>query len=172
MNTQSNRLKEIVNRVFEVDIMEKTRRREVVEARMVYSRILINIGGHTLSRVAKTINKSHCTIVHYNKNFKYFIKPDERLWEMYLLCAKIFNETDHVANALDLEECRILIFSLENKIKKLTLDISRLNLEHETYKKQVETYPDLYSLINERVRPKNVKEVTRKLNTYLNGIHN
>jgi len=52
------------------------------------------------------------------------------------------------------------------------LDISRLNLEHETYKKQVETYPDLYSLINERVRPKNVKEVTRKLNTYLNGIYN
>jgi len=61
---------------------------------------------------------------------------------------------------------------LENQKKLLALELSRLNLEHETYKKQVETYPDLYSLINERVRPKNVKEVTRKLNTYLNGIHN
>jgi len=168
----SNRLKKIVNRVFDVDIMDNTRRREVVEARMVYSRILMDTGKHTLTRVAKTLNKSHCTIVHYNKNFKYFIKPDERLWEMYLLCAKIFTETDHVANALDLEDCRNLIFSLENKIKKLTLDISRLNLEHDTYKKQTETYPDLYRLINERVRPANVKEVTRKLNTYLNGIHN
>ncbi len=172
MKYTEERLKDIVNQVFDVDIMEKTRKREVVEARMVYSRILRDSEYMTLSKIAKSLNKSHCTIVHYNKNFKYFIKPDERLWHMYLTCARIYNETDHIAHTLELAECRNLIFSLENKIKKLTLDISRLNLEHETYKKQAETYPDLYSLINERVRPKNVKEVTRKLNTYLNGIHN
>ena len=172
MKYTEERLKDIVNQVFEVDVMEKTRKREVVEARMVYSRILRDSDYMTLSKIAKSLNQSHCTIIHYNKNFKYFIKPDEKLWHKYLTCSRIYNETDHVANTLELVECRNLIFSLENKIKKLTLDISRLNLEHETYKKQVETYPDLYRLINERVRPKNVKEVTRKLNTYLNGIHN
>ena len=170
MKYTEDRLKDIVNQVFEVDVMEKTRKREVVEARMVYSRILRDSEFMTLSRIAQSLNKNHATILHYNKNFKYFIKPDERLWDMYLMCARIYNETDHVANALDLEACRNLIFSLENQIKKLTLDIGRLNLEHETYKKLTETYPELYKLINERVRPKNVKEVTRKLNTYLNGI--
>lgn len=172
MKYTEDRLKNIVNQVFKVDVMEKTRKREVVEARMVYSRILRDSEYMTLSRIAKSLNKNHATILHYNKNFKYFIKPDERLWDMYLLCCRIYNETDHVANALDLEECRNLVFSLENQKKLLALELSRLNLEHETYKKQNETYPKLYRLINERVRPKNVDEVTRKLNTYLNGIHN
>lgn len=172
MKYTEERLKDIVNQVFDVDVMGKTRKREVVEARMVYSRILRDSEYMTLSKIAKSLNKNHATIIHYNKNFEYFIKPDEKLWHKYLTCARIYNETDHIAHTLELEECRNLIFSLENKIKTLTLDIGRLNLEHETYKKQVETYPDLYRLINERVRPKNVKEVTRKLNTYLNGIHN
>ena len=172
MKYTEDRLKNIVNQVFKVDVMEKTRKREVVEARMVYSRILRDSEYMTLSRIAKSLNKNHATILHYNKNFKYFIKPDERLWDMYLLCCRIYNETDHVANALDLEECRNLVFSLENQKKLLALELSRLNLEHETYKKQNETYPKLYKLINERVRPNNVDEVTRKLNTYLNGIHN
>lgn len=170
MKYTEDRLKDIVNQIFEVDVMAKTRKREVVEARMVYSRILSDSNLMTLSRIAKSLNKNHATILHYNKNFKYFIKPDERLWEMYLMCARIYNETDHIANELDVKECRNLIFSLENQIKKLTLDISRLNLEHETYNKRAETYPELYKLIDERVRPKNVKEATRKLNTYLNGI--
>jgi len=172
MKQREDRLKEIVNQVFKLDIMEKNRRNEVVEARMVYSQILRDSEFMTLSNIAKSIDKNHATIIHYIKNFNYIIKPDERLWGLYLLCARIYNETDHIANTLELEECRNLIFSLENQKKLLALELSRLNLEHETYKKQVETYPDLYSLINERVRPKNVKEVTRKLNTYLNGIHN
>ncbi len=170
MKYTEDRLKDIVNQVFKVDVMEKTRKREVVEARMVYSRILRDSEYMTLSRIAKSLNKNHATILHYNKNFKYFIKPDERLWDMYLLCCRIYNETDHVANALDLEACRNLVFSLENQKNLLALELSRLNLEHETYKKQNETYPELYKLINERVRPKNVYEVTKKLNTYLNGI--
>lgn len=166
------RLKDIVNRVFEVDIMEKTRRREVVEARMVYTRILRDSEFMTVSKIAKSLNKNHATILHYLKNFKYFIKPDERLWDMYLLCCRIYTETDHVANALDLEECRKLIFSLENVIKKLTLDISRLKLDYKTYKEKETTYSPLYNLIHERVPGSRVDEITRKLNTYLNGIHN
>ncbi len=170
MKYTEERLKDIVNQIFKVDVMKKTRKREVVEARMVYSKILRDSEFMTASRIAKSLNKNHATILHYNKNFKYFIKPDERLWDMYLTCARIYNETDHIANTLELEECRNLIFSLENKIKKLSLEIGRLNFEHETYKKRAETYPELYKLIDERVRPKNVKEATRKLNTYLNGI--
>ena len=170
MKQREDRLKDIVNQVFKLDIMEKNRRNEVVEARMVYSQILRDSEFMTLSNIAKSIDKNHATIIDYIKNFNYIIKPDERLWDMYLTCARIYNETDHIANTLELEECRNLIFSLENKIKKLSLEIGRLNLEHETYKKRAETYPELYKLIDERVRPKNVKEATRKLNTYLNGI--
>ena len=47
--TRENRLKKIVNTVFDVDVMEKTRKREVVEARMVYCRILMDEGYKTLS---------------------------------------------------------------------------------------------------------------------------
>ena len=170
--SKEERLKNIVNRVFNLDIMCTTRKREVVEARMVYSKVLMATHRVTLEHVGKSLNKSHCTIVHYNKNFKFFIKPDEDLWSKYLLVSKIYTETDHVANALDLEECRKMIYSLENQIKSLTLNNNRIILEHETYKKKTDIYPELFKLIDERVREKNVHEVTKKLNTYLNGVRN
>jgi hypothetical protein len=170
--SKEERLKNIVNRVFNLDIMCTTRKREVVEARMVYSNVLMGIHRVTLEHVGKFLNKSHCTIVHYNKNFNYIIKPDEELWRKYLLVSEIYTKTDHIANALDLEDCRKIIYSLENQIKSLTLKNERLNLEHKSYKNKIEIYPELFKLIDERVRERNVHEVTRKLNTYLNGIRN
>ena len=52
MKYTEERLKDIVNQVFEVDVMKKTRKREVVEARMVYSRILRDSEFMTASRIA------------------------------------------------------------------------------------------------------------------------
>ena len=170
--TRENRLKKIVNTVFDVDVMEKTRKREVVEARMVYCRILMDEGYKTLSRTAKSLDKHHATVIHYNNSFKYVIKADDRLYELYERCVKMFTEPQRIQNKdLTLVECKNLIFTLENKIKNLTLNLSSLNLEHEIFIKRQKVYHDIYKTIHERVNKKNIKQVTRKLNTYLNGIH-
>lgn len=168
---KEERLKIIVNEVFNIDVMSKTRKNKEVEGRMVYTKILMSEGYKNLSTIARSLNKHHATIIHYNKQFKYIIKPDEKLWEMYSRCLRLFIEPTSMEQELNLIECKKLIFSLQNKIKKLTLDIHGLNLEHEVFQKRQSRYPEIYKTIHERVNSNNIKEVTRKLNTYLNGVH-
>jgi len=169
---KETKLKIIVNEVFDIDVMSKTRKNKEVEGRMVYAKILMSEGYKNLSTIGKSINKHHATIIHYNKQFNYIIKADEKLWEMYSRCLRLFIEPTSMEQELSLIECKKLIFSLQNKIKKLTLDMHGLNLEHEEFQKRQLKYPEMYKTIHERVNKDNVKEATRKLNTYLNGLLN
>ncbi len=68
MNLNTNKLKEIILEEFDIDIDSNSRERSVVEARMIYGKILRN-HGWTMSRIGKTINRNHATIVHYMKKY-------------------------------------------------------------------------------------------------------
>jgi chromosomal replication initiation ATPase DnaA len=58
------KLKEIVSKVFETDIMMKKRTRNNVEARMIYTKILRD-ELNTFASIGKSINKDHSTMVYY-----------------------------------------------------------------------------------------------------------
>ena len=49
------------------DVMSKTRRRELVEARVIYSHIARESTYHTLTDIANTICRDHSSVVHYRK---------------------------------------------------------------------------------------------------------
>lgn len=168
---KEERLKIIVNEVFDIDVMAKTRKNAVVEGRIVYAEILMKEGSKTLSTTARSLNKHHATVIHYNKQFKYIIKADDRLFEMYSRCVKLFLEEVSFKQELNSLQYRNLIFSLENKIKRLTLDINSLTLNQAVFKKREKKFFEIYKTIHARVDNTNITQVTRKLNTYLNGIH-
>ena len=56
--TQTIILKQIVSEVFDVDILDKRRTRNVVDARGVYSKILKD-KGFTLVFIGQSLNKDH-----------------------------------------------------------------------------------------------------------------
>jgi hypothetical protein len=71
---------------------------------------------------------------------------------------------------MEFDKVKKLTFSLEKQINVLTLTNNRLKKEKENYEKRNEQFGELYSLIENRVRPHQVKQVTKKLNSYLNGL--
>jgi hypothetical protein len=71
---------------------------------------------------------------------------------------------------MEFDKVKKLTFSLEKQINVLTLTNNRLKKEKENYEKRNEEFGELYSLIENRVRAHQVKQVTKKLNAYLNGL--
>ena len=77
-------LKRIVDEVFELDLLRKTRQREYVDARRVFSHLLLKEGA-TLSGVGSYLGLNHATVHYYTKKFEWIIKSDLILREKYEL---------------------------------------------------------------------------------------
>jgi hypothetical protein len=84
-----NELKRIINDIFLVDIHSKDRKRGVVDARKVYSKILRD-NGYSYELIGETIDKDHATIIHYIKNIEYLLSYDRILADKYVACKNVF----------------------------------------------------------------------------------
>jgi hypothetical protein len=82
-------LKRIVNEVFLVDLDAPNRKRGVVDARKVYSKILRD-NGYSYDLIGETIYKNHATIIHYIRNVEYILTYDRNLRDKYIACKNIF----------------------------------------------------------------------------------
>ena len=91
MQIGQEELKKIVNDVFLVDIDIENRKRDVVDARKVYSKILRD-SGYSYELIGKTINKNHATIMHYVKNIEHLMSYDQILRNKYVACKDVFIE--------------------------------------------------------------------------------
>ena len=70
--------RKIVEMITGVDILQKNRIRNVVEARMIYALLLREIG-HSLSSIGSTLGKDHTTIIHYVKTLRSLLDIDKDL---------------------------------------------------------------------------------------------
>ena len=70
-----DKLKDTVNEIFGLNLMDNTRERPNVNARIVFSNILFR-KGYTKSDIARYINKHHATVIHYCRNFEMYLKTD------------------------------------------------------------------------------------------------
>lgn len=98
---ESDSLKEIVDSVFSVDIFSDNRRRNVIDARHVYSKILRE-KGYSYESIGSSIKKNHATIIHYVKNIDSILKYDKSLSEKYFTCKLLFSkDRESILNELN-----------------------------------------------------------------------
>ena len=95
-----NLIRDIVNDYFKLDIREKNRKREYVDARCIYfslSRELIP--GATLERIGRSVNKDHASVNHGIKTLHSFLDFDRPTQNNYLTLKKIcLNKVENLAN--------------------------------------------------------------------------
>ena len=78
-----NYIKDRVEFYTGLDIRKKTREREYVYARMVFCKIMREEFFMTMDAIGKYLGKSHCTVVHYLKNFDTIVKYEYNYNKMY-----------------------------------------------------------------------------------------
>lgn len=75
-----NIAKEVINHIRKVtgiNIVPVTRKREVVDLRVIYAQILLKNSNLTTNETGKHIGKDHATIIHYRKQFNNLIAYPE-----------------------------------------------------------------------------------------------
>jgi hypothetical protein len=142
IESEMKSLREIVNKVFEVDIMKKYRYRKFVDARMVFSKILRD-RGYTVVSIAKFMKKDHTTILHYNVNFDVIITQDGKLRDRYSVCLNSFlQDREPIVQTFTDKQ-------LYNEVKKLNEQIVNLNNQIERISNDKEM---LSKMLNRKTR--------------------
>lgn len=160
------KLKEIVSQVFDTNINIKTRKRNNVEARMIFSKILRE-DGNTFESIGNAINKDHSTIVYYVNQASVLIKQSIELSDKYLECKNCYIDN------LDVVLPQMKYDELKNEVLELKLLINQLTIERNKIIKVQEKYNRIKKIINlvaERTHVGKEEFIERKINQMFNGI--
>lgn len=157
---------EFVNEFFGVDISSKSRKREIVEARMMYAKLMKRYTKHSLSAIGAPIGRDHSMIIHYNKNFAWLKKSEpefarkfDTLNDMY----EEFREAWFDAERFD-EKSKILFLQ-----KALNAEQEKVE-RYEKYINKIQRLDSIIQLIDERT-PKGEEEYAeQKINRMFNSI--
>ena len=118
-------LKKIINEVFIVDIDSKRRKRRIVDARIVYAKILRDLG-YPYEQIADTINKDHSTIVYYIKNIDNLLEFDSTFKKRYNICKKKFLLENRKIIMKSNDDIHLEAISLAERLEKAILERDNL----------------------------------------------
>ncbi|GIZ08346.1 hypothetical protein [Flavobacterium sp. UMI-01] len=111
----------VVEVTLSVDLNDFRRTNTLVDARIVVSIIALNLG-YTLTEIAKSLNKTHCTIFYYRELFKHY-KNDKNFRPKFLSCIKAFEDYAETNVYIDdsnlIEELKIRKRNLEKRLEQI-----------------------------------------------------
>jgi hypothetical protein len=164
-------LAEIIKSVFNEDVKNKIQRREIVDARMVFSKILRE-RGYTYSSIGRFLKKDHSTIINYMRNIHSLLTQVNGLMAKYTMCRDMFLiNKDSVDNEIldtnkKQKDNKMFIISLNNQIEKLILERESVTQMEMKYKR----IEDILSLIDKKTPNGKEKFILKKVNLMFNDI--
>jgi len=136
--TESNTLKfkklrTAVNTVFGVNILNKCRKRNYVDARMVYAKILRD-EKVPYQVIGKSLLKNHASIVYYVRCIDWLLEHDKLLRRKYRHCMSIINDDEDTALTMELSryskhELILWVKKLKKQNNLLSLELERLTID-------------------------------------------
>ena len=130
METQITlQLKKVIQEITGVDINEVSRKREIIEARAVYYKILKQIDKKkSLKSIGASVGKDHATVLHSLNNYDMFeqFNPTLKLFRKQILQRLNYASTE-----------QILDMSKDELINSLQIDIMKLNDEIENLQQTI-----------------------------------
>lgn len=163
---EMDNLKRVVDNVFNVDIIKKTNKRELVNARKVFSKILVE-RAYGISEIGRYLKKHHTTILHYMSDVDDMLKYSPSVFDKYLICKEDFLKYtyDNRLEPKQFEE-NMYIVSLNNQIEKLILERNALLKKAESNRR----LSAIIELLNIRTPIGDEDFILKRINHMFNGI--
>lgn len=163
-------LKSIVSKKFGVDINKHTRKRDYVNARLVYAKILRE-RGYTHESIARSLNKDHATIIYYVRCAMHIFMQDKFLEKKYIECKSLFfGEIDPSMNPTSEEMLSERVKTLTTQVDKLTADNEMLSYELDEKVKRLRRLNKIINLIEERTHYGKEELIEKKIREMFNGL--
>jgi hypothetical protein len=157
-------LQTIVEDIFKVSLMNKKRLITLVDARMVFSKILRD-RGHTLVSIANYLEKDHTTIMNYMEKVVYLLKQDDKLFESYMMVKDMFLENrEELMDEIKDKDLHMKIARINHQLDKF---IAERNYVFEMDKKNTR-FRYIIDLLNKRVPEGKEAHIENKIMQLLN----
>jgi FtsZ-binding cell division protein ZapB len=164
-DTEMNSLKEIIATATGTDIMNKGRYRNIVDARIVFSKI-IRERGYTYSSIARYLSKDHSTIIHYICECNHLIQTDDKMMETYIACRnKFLEDKDALLTYTDKDAVKEMVI-LKMDIEKLIDKNNRLKNTQNKY----DRLSEIINIIDKRTPEGKEHEVKQEITRMFNGL--
>lgn len=165
-NFEATKTLEFVNDFFGFDISIKSRKRPVVEARMMYAKIMNRYTKSSLSDIGRMIGKDHATVIHYLKNFKHIKKQDNEFSSKFDIMSEMYEDFRESWFDMDRYDDKRRIQILESSLKAAT----EKKDAYEKYIKKIKRIDSIVQLIEERTPRGEEEYVESKINRMFNSI--
>ena len=146
-----------------VNIKSKRRTRDIVDAKMIYSKLLRE-KGFTLKKIGETLGKDHTTIIHYIRAMDNLIETEPNMNNTYAKCRDIFFEGEEREAQIDPEILKIRMKDLRRQCNILNIELQKQKEQNRRYKRLSE----LVSVLDQRI-PKGKEE---QFKTIINRVFN
>ncbi len=120
-------LQKLVEEFYELDITRNTRKRNYVEARAMYYKIVRDNTRLSLEAIGKTVNRDHASVFYGIKSLSNWIDTDRTIKARYRLLVEQVEEFKSIATDRNL---------IKEVDQKLALEFSRLNHRHKELLKE------------------------------------
>lgn len=164
---QARILGEIVSYVFEANVFENRRLRPNVNARMVFSKILLD-KGVTFTEVGRLLNKTHATILHYNNKLSFFLKHDYTLRQKYFRCAHDYNLQS--VNTLSKTQLLNELYNVKQELDDIKDKYSVIENNKKESSRSDERLGSLYKIIKDRTKVGKEQEMETRINRLYNTV--
>ncbi len=170
-STRANLFKKIINQVFNIKLTSKTRKRNFVNGRMIFAKLMRDEGS-TVNAIASHLNlESHASVLHYLKNINFILDYDKELHSQYQTCVRYYKIADPRIDELQPHELKGHILILEDRNKMLSLEVQSLKETIHTNQLRDKRFKKLFDLIRSRTKPETEGVIEKKLNTIFNGVY-
>ena len=99
-----------INKSLNIDVLETTRKREVVEGRVIFAKLMHLQNIYSLAKIGSFINKDHSLIVHYLKVHDNLFETDKNYQKTFRLISEACVPTFFVSK--NLKELRPCVFKV------------------------------------------------------------
>ena len=163
-------LRNAIESVFYVSILENSRLREVVNARMTFAKILVD-KGYTKVGIGRYLGRDHATIIHYCKNFDGYIKVDKVLRNQYEKAKDIFFGQHDPLYDMATKQLRETAIAMRKELEDKDKQIEEIKELLKIARREGDRLDSIYKMLVKRLPQGREEEVELKIQTYLNGIH-
>jgi hypothetical protein len=165
-NFETTKTIEFLESFFGFSLSDKSRKRSMVEARIIYAKIMKIYTATSLSDIGRAIGKDHATIIHYLTNFKWLKKNDIAFSSKYDTVADMYEEFRATWFNEDRFDDKKQIQLLKSSIEKMTTEKEK----YEKYFKKIKRIDSIVQLIEERTPRGEEEYVESKINRMFNSI--
>ncbi len=157
--------KEVLRERTGLALTTSCRKREYVNARIVYTMILY--GEVNNNEIARSLKRNHSTTIHYKKVFEWYGETDPELVKLYQKAKAMYDAEMGKANsqkimAMSRIELMDMVCSLQEEVNVLSCELKSVK-DSRTER--------LAQLVAQRTKAGTEEMIERKLNQFYNGVY-